>query len=168
MTSGKTKALTRQTFVGKVMSLLFNMLSRLVMAFLPRSKRLLIFLYFFALIAEEGFLISSYYSLELCIQMFISFLFSFAFCFSSFHSYLLVPSLHGKQMGKQWKQCQTLYFGAPKSLQMVIAPMKLKDTYSLEGKLRPTQAAYSKAETLLCQQRSVQSRLWFFYSPVWM
>ena len=46
-----------------------------------------------------------------------------------------VPSLHGKQMGKQWKQCQTLFWGAPKSLQMVIAAMKLKDTYSLEGKL---------------------------------
>ena len=41
MTSGKTIALTRQTFVGKVMSLLFNMLSRLVIAFLPRSKHLL-------------------------------------------------------------------------------------------------------------------------------
>ena len=36
-------------------------------------------------------------------------------------------------MGKQWKQCQTLFFGAPKSLQMVIAAMKLKDAYSLEG-----------------------------------
>jgi len=35
----------------------------------------------------------------------------------------------------QWKQCQTLFSGAPKSLQMVIAAMKLKDTYSLEGKL---------------------------------
>ena len=46
-----------------------------------------------------------------------------------------VPSLHGKQMGKQWKQCQTLFWGAPKSLQMVIAAMKLKDAYSLEGKL---------------------------------
>ena len=42
MNTGKTIALTRQTFVGKVMSLLFNMLSRLVMIFLPRSKRLLI------------------------------------------------------------------------------------------------------------------------------
>ena len=42
MTTGKTIALTRRTFVGKVMSLLFNMLSRLVIAFLPRSKRLLI------------------------------------------------------------------------------------------------------------------------------
>ena len=39
MTTGKTIALTRWTFVGKVMSLLFNMLSRFVMAFLPRSKR---------------------------------------------------------------------------------------------------------------------------------
>ena len=42
MTIGKTIALTRQTFVVKVMSLLFNMLSRLVIAFLPRSKCLLI------------------------------------------------------------------------------------------------------------------------------
>ena len=42
MTIGKTIALTRQTFVGKVMSLLFNMPSRLVIAFLPKSKRLLI------------------------------------------------------------------------------------------------------------------------------
>ena len=42
MTTGKTIALTTQTFVGKVMPLLFNMLSRLVIAFLPRSKRLLI------------------------------------------------------------------------------------------------------------------------------
>ena len=43
MTTGKTIALTRQTFVGKVMSLLFNMLSRLVITFLPRSKRLVIY-----------------------------------------------------------------------------------------------------------------------------
>ena len=42
MTTGKTIALTRQTFVGKVMSLLLNMLSRLVITFLPRSKRFLI------------------------------------------------------------------------------------------------------------------------------
>ena len=42
MTTGKTIVLTRRTFVGKVMSLLFNMLSRLVIAFLPRSKCLLI------------------------------------------------------------------------------------------------------------------------------
>ena len=42
MTTGKTKALTRRTFFGKVISLLLNMLSRLVITFLPRSKRLLI------------------------------------------------------------------------------------------------------------------------------
>ena len=42
MTTGKTIALTKWTFVGKVMSMLFNMLSRLAIAFLPRSKRLLI------------------------------------------------------------------------------------------------------------------------------
>ena len=42
LTTGKTKALTRWTFDGKIMSLLFNMLSRLVITFLPRSKRLLI------------------------------------------------------------------------------------------------------------------------------
>ena len=52
------------------------------------NSRSIVFLYFFALITEEGFLISPCYSLELCIQMGISFLFSFAFHFSSFHSYL--------------------------------------------------------------------------------
>ena len=45
------------------------------------------------------------------------------------------PSLHGKWMGKQWKQCQTLFFWSPKSLQMVTAAMKLKDACSLEEKL---------------------------------
>ena len=42
------------------------------------------------------------------------------------------PITHGKQMGKQ---CQILFFWAPKSLQMVIAAMKLKDAYPLEGNL---------------------------------
>ena len=37
--------------------------------------------------------------------------------------------------GEQWKQCQILFWGVPKSLQMVTAAMKLKDAYSLEGKL---------------------------------
>ena len=62
-------------------------------------------------------------------------------------------------MGKQW---QTLFWGAPKSLQMVTAAMKLKDAYFLEEKLWPNYIAYSKAETLLCRLRSVSSRLWFF------
>ena len=48
----------------------------------------IVFLYFFALITEEDFLISPCYSLELCIQMGISLLFSISFCFSSFLSYL--------------------------------------------------------------------------------
>ena len=46
-----------------------------------------------------------------------------------------VPSFHGKQMGKQWKQGQTLFSWAPKSLQMVTAAMKLKNTCSLKEKL---------------------------------
>ena len=45
------------------------------------------------------------------------------------------PSLHGKEMGKQWKQWLTLFLGARKSLQMVTAAMNLKDTCSLEEKL---------------------------------
>ena len=44
--------------------------------------------------------------------------------------------------GEKWKQCQTLFFLVSKSLQMVIAAMKLKDAYSLEGKLQATQIAY--------------------------
>ena len=50
-----------------------------------------VFLYFFALILEEGFVIYPGYSLELCIQMGISFLFSFAFHFSSFQLFLRPP-----------------------------------------------------------------------------
>ena len=50
----------------------------------------------------------------------------------------LVSSLHGKQIRKQWKQWQVLFWRAPKSLQTVIAAVKLKDAYSLEGKLWPT------------------------------
>ena len=45
------------------------------------------------------------------------------------------PITSWEMMGKQWKQWLTLFWGAPKSLQMVIAAMKLKDAYSLEGKL---------------------------------
>ena len=53
-------------------------------------------------------------------------------------SWHLIPSLHGKYMGKQWKQWQTLSLGAPKSLQMVTAAMKLKDACSLKEKLWST------------------------------
>ena len=59
------------------------------------------------------------------------------------------PSLHGKQMRKQWKQCQTLFFGTPKSLQMVIAGMKLKDAYPLEERLWPTQTTLKSSDITL-------------------
>ena len=55
--------------------------------------------------------------------------------FRTLISWHLVPSLHGKQMGKQWKQWQTLFFWTPKSLQMMTATMKSKDVFSLEEKL---------------------------------
>ena len=55
--------------------------------------------------------------------------------FRKLRSWHPVTSLHGKYMGKQWKQCQTLFFWAPKSLQIVTAAMKLKHAYSLEEKL---------------------------------
>ena len=45
------------------------------------------------------------------------------------------PIISWEINGKQWTQCQTLFFWAPKLLQMVIAAVKLKDAYSLEGKL---------------------------------
>ena len=71
-------------------------------------------------------------------------------------------------MGKQWKQCQTLFFWAPKSLQMVTAAMKWKDAYSLEGKLWPIYIAYSKAETLLCQQGPFSQGYSFSSGHVWI
>ena len=63
MTAGKTIALTRWTFVGKVMSLLFNMLSRLVITFLPRSKHLL--RYYF-LTAKQSCEVGSIYQRGFC------------------------------------------------------------------------------------------------------
>ena len=57
--------------------------------------------------------------------------------------------------GDTVKTVRDFIFGFPKSLQMVTAAMELKDDCSLEEKLCPTLTAYSKAETLLCQQRSV-------------
>ena len=67
-----------------------------------------------------------------------------------------VPSLQGKQMGKQWRQLWTLFSWAPKSLQMVTAAMKLKSTCPLEKSYdQPREHILKKAETLLCQQRSV-------------
>ena len=59
-------------------------------------------------------------------------------CSAFFTVQLSHPSHIAEQWWEQWKQCQTLFLGAPKSLQMVTEAMKLKDAYSLEGKLRPT------------------------------
>ena len=58
--------------------------------------------------------------------------------FQKLRSWHPVPSLHGKQMGKQWKQWETLFSWAPKSLYMVAAAMKLKDTCSLKETLWQT------------------------------
>ena len=52
-------------------------------------------------------------------------------------------------MGKQWKQCQTIFFGAPKSLQMVTAAMKLKDAYSLEGKMTNLDSIFKSRDITL-------------------
>ena len=60
-------------------------------------------------------------------------------------------------MGKQWKQCQTLFWGAQNHCRWWFAAMKLKDVYSLEGKLRLTSTAYSKAETLSTKVRLVKA-----------
>ena len=57
--------------------------------------------------------------------------------------------------GKTVETVADFIFLGSKSLQMAIAAMKLKNAYSLERKLWPTQTAYSKAETLLCQQMSI-------------
>ena len=62
----------------------------------------------------------------------------FSSTFRKLRSWHPVLSLHGKQMGKRWKQWQTSFLGAPKSLQMVTSAIKLKDTCSLEEKLWPT------------------------------
>ena len=61
------------------------------------------------------------------------------------------PITSWKLDGETVETVSDFIFGAPKSLQMVITAMKLKDAYSLEGKLWPIYIAYSKAETLLCQ-----------------
>ena len=68
--------------------------------------------------------------------------------------------------GKQWKQCQTLFFGAPKSLQMVTAAMKLKDAYSLEEN-QPRQHIKEQRHYSATKGPSSQS-YGFSSSHVWM
>ena len=103
MTPGKTIALTRRNFVGKVMSLLFNMLSRFVIDFLPRSK---------------------------CVLM--------SWLHSPFKKDKIMASIRINSWQIDGEKLETVIdfvLFSSKSLQMVTAAMKLKDTYSLEGKL---------------------------------
>ena len=67
----------------------------------------------------------------------------------------LVPSLPGKSMGKQWKQCQTLFLGAPRSLQMVTAAMKLKKSLLLGRKVMTNLDSILKSRNITLPQRSV-------------
>ena len=70
-------------------------------------------------------------------------------------SWHMVPSLHGKEMGKQWKQQLTLFFWAPKSLQMVTAAMKLKPLLLLGRKVMTNLDSILKSRDIICQQRSI-------------
>ena len=71
-------------------------------------------------------------------------------------------------MGKQWKQWQTLFWGAPKSLQMVTAAMKLKDTCSLEEKLWPTRQCIKKQRHYFVHKGPSSQGYGFSSSHVWM
>ena len=71
-------------------------------------------------------------------------------------------------MGKQWKQCQTLFLGAPKSLQMVTAAMKLKDTYSSEGKYDQPRQHIQKQRHYFANKGSSSQGYGFSSSHVWM
>ena len=71
-------------------------------------------------------------------------------------------------MGKQGKQCQTLFFWATKSLQMVFAAMKLKDTYSLEGKLWQPRQHIKKQRYYFANKSPSSQGYGFSSSHVWM
>ena len=69
-------------------------------------------------------------------------------------------------MGKQWKQCQTLFFGAPKSLQIVSAAMKLKDACSMEEKLWLRQ--HIKKQRHYFANKGLSNQCYFSSGHVWM
>ena len=71
-------------------------------------------------------------------------------------------------MGKEWKQCQTLFFWAPKSLQMVIAAMKLKDAYSLQWNYDQTRQNIKKQTHYLVNKGPSSQGYGFSSSHVWM
>ena len=72
------------------------------------------------------------------------------------------------RMGKQWKQGQTLFFWAPKSLQMVIAAMKLKDPYSLEGSYDQPRKHIKKQRHYFANKDPSSQGYGFSSSHVWM
>ena len=88
--SASVRSVLFLSFIELLFALNVPLVSMIFLKRFPSLSHSVVFLYFFGLIAEEGFLISSCYSLELCIQMLVSFLFSFAFPFSSFHSYFMI------------------------------------------------------------------------------
>ena len=71
-------------------------------------------------------------------------------------------------MGRQWKQCQILFWGAPKSLQIVIAATKLKDTYSLKGKYDQPRQHIKKQRHYLANKGLSSQGYDFSSSHVWM
>ena len=146
MTTGKTIALTKWTFAGKVISLLLNMLSRLVIDFLPRSKCLLIsWLQLPSAVILETKKIKSLTVSKEWIAV--------PFSRRSSQTQGLNPSLkHCRQVLYHWCYLGSSIWGAgwaPKSLQMVTAAMKLKDICSLEEKLWSTESILKSRDTTL-------------------
>ena len=78
-----------------------------------------------------------------------------------------IPLLHGKEMGKQWKQCQTLFCGAPKSLQMVTATMKLKKCLLLGRRAMTKLDSILKSRDITNKVSSSQN-YGFSSGPVWI
>ena len=88
ISSASVRAIPFLSFIEPIFAWNVPLLSLIFFEEISSLSYSIVFLYFFALVTEEGFLIYPCYSLKLCIQMGISFLFSFAFCVSSFLSYL--------------------------------------------------------------------------------
>ena len=76
--------------------------------------------------------------------------------------------VESEKMGKQWKQCQTLFWGAPKSLQMVIAAMKLKDVCSLEGNYDQPRQHIKKQRHYFANKGPSSQSTSFSSSHVWI
>ena len=80
----------------------------------------------------------------------------------------ILASLHGRQIGKQWKQWQTFFSGAPKSLQMATAAMKLKDACSLEEKFEQPRQHIKKQRHYFDNKGPSSQSYGFSCGHVWM